>query len=294
MIQSMTGYAAAEHAADGACYALEIRSLNNRYLKLSVKLPEHLQFLEGDIDKLVRDRLARGSITYTLRVRANGGVAIQPVNEAALQQYLDQLSRVRLPDGVKRTIDLAVLAQLPGVCGAPVLDEASRETVRAIVVDLTSRALDTLIDMRCREGEVLHTDLCDACDAVRAHRAQIAVRVPVVVDEYHQRLKTRVAQLMQTGGFELEKEGLMREVAIYAERSDISEELARLDSHLDQFSKLCACDGRVGRTLDFLTQELLREANTISSKSNDAAITRDVVQMKGLIDRLREQVQNVE
>ena len=294
MIQSMTGYAAAEQAVDGACYALEIRSLNNRYLKVSVKLPEHLQFLEGDIDRIVRGRLARGSIAYTLRVRASGGVAVQPVNEMVLQQYMDQLSRVRLPDGVTGTIDLAALAQLPGVCGSPLLDEAARETARKIVADLTSRALESLIDMRRREGEDLCTDLCGACDAVRAHRAQIALRVPVVVEEYHQRLKTRVAQLMQSGGFELEKEGLMREVAIYADRCDISEELARLESHLDQFSKLCAGDGRVGRTLDFLTQELLREANTISSKSNDAAIARDVVQMKGLIDRLREQVQNVE
>lgn len=294
MIQSMTGYASAEHAADGVCYVLEIRSLNNRYLKLTTKLPEHLQFLEGDIEKLVRARLARGSIAYTLRIRADGGFAAQPINEAALQQYVDQLSRVRLPDGVQATLDLAGLAQLPGVGSATVLDETSRGTELAVVADLTKRALDVLVRMRCDEGEVLRTHLRDTCEAIRARKGDIMKRAPGVVDEYHQRLKTRVAMLMQAGGFELEQDGLMREVAIYAERCDISEELARLDSHVDQFSQLCERGERVGRTLDFLTQELLREANTIASKSNDTAITRDVVQIKGLIDRLREQVQNVE
>lgn len=294
MIQSMTGYGAAQHVSDGTSYALEIRSLNNRYLKVSVKLPDHLQFMESDIDKLVRSRLARGSVTYTLRVRSEGDVEPRPINLAALQRYVDRMACVRLPDGVRATIDLAAIVGLPGVCESPDLDDEARNCQLEVVTNLTNHAVDTLIKMRREEGQALHGELLKCCDMVGGRVAEITTHAPKVVNEYHERLKSRVATLMQAGGFELEAEGLMREVAIYAERCDISEEIARLTSHLDQFVNLCGQDSQVGRTLDFVCQEMLREANTIASKSNDAQIARNVVEIKGLIDRLKEQVQNVE
>jgi uncharacterized protein (TIGR00255 family) len=138
------------------------------------------------------------------------------------------------------------------------------------------------------------TDLYASLAGIRREVESVQGRAPMVVDEYHERLKARVGMLMQKGGFELQADGLMREVAIFAERCDIGEEINRLSSHLDQFVELCERGEQVGRTLDFLTQELLREANTIGSKSNDAVIARSVVTVKGLIDRLKEQVQNVE
>ncbi len=294
MIQSMTGYGAAQHVSDGASYALEIRSLNNRYLKVSVKLPDHLQFMESDIDKLVRSRLARGSVTYTLRVRSEGDVEPRPINLAALQRYVDRMASVRLPEGVKATIDLAAIVGLPGVFELPDLDDEERNRKLDVVTDLTNRAVDALIKMRLEEGQALHGELLKCCDMIGGCVAEITTHAPKVVNEYHERLKSRVATLMKAGGFELEAEGLMREVAIYAERCDISEEIARLTSHLDQFVNLCGRDNQVGRTLDFVCQEMLREANTIASKSNDAQIARNVVEIKGLIDRLKEQVQNVE
>ncbi len=294
MIQSMTGYGAAQHVIEGTSYALEIRSLNNRYLKLLVKLPDHLQFMESEIDKLVRSRLARGSVTYTLRVRRDGEMESRPINLAALQRYVDQMVRVRLPDGVKATIDLAAIVGLPGVCESPDLDEEERSRQLDDVRSLTNRAVDTLIEMRREEGQALHGELLKCCEMIVGRVAEIGTHAPKVVNEYHERLKSRVATLMQAGGFELQAEGLMREVAIYAERCDISEEIARLTSHLDQFVNLCDRDNQVGRTLDFVCQEMLREANTIASKSNDAQIARNVVEIKGLIDRLKEQVQNAE
>ncbi len=294
MIQSMTGYGAAQHVEDGVSYALEIRSLNNRYLKLSIKLPEHLQFLEGDVDKLLRSRLVRGSISYTLRVRSEGDVGLRSINPAAVQRYVEQLSEVQTPPGTAATVDLATIAMLPGVCDSPELNEGARQHQWDVVADLTNRAIDVLIAMRREEGQALRTDLLRCCEAIRVRLSECKARAPSVIEEYHERLKSRVAILMQSGGFELEAEGLMREVAVYAERCDISEEIARLGSHLDQFGGLCDREDQVGRTLDFLTQEMLREANTIASKSNDAAIARSVVEIKGLIDRLKEQVQNVE
>ncbi len=294
MIQSMTGYAGVQEVDAAVCYALELRSLNHRYLKLSIKLPEFLQFLEGDMDRVLRARLARGSVTFTLRVHSEGTSGVAPINVAALKHYVDQLSQVDLPTGVQGTVDLATAATLPGVCGSAAPDDDARDLQRKIVEALTHRALDDLIAMRRKEGDVLAEDLRGSCDAVRALLARVEVRAPNVVDEYHARLKTRVETLLKGGGLELETDGLMREVAIFAERCDISEEIARLRSHLDQFAQLCERGEQVGRTLDFLNQELLREANTIASKSNDAEIARSVVEIKGWIDRLREQAQNVE
>jgi len=293
MIVSMTGYGAAQHTENGVCHALELRSVNNRYLKLSIKLPEHLQFAESDIDKLLRRRLSRGTVSYTVRIRSDASM-LKPVNVAALQRYVDELSKVRLPAGVQPVIDLAAVASMPGVSDSTDMDDEAKGRYVELLKELTNRGLNALMDMRREEGRTLHNDLLGCGEAVRKHLASIAERAPGVVDEYRERLRSRVATLMQGGGFQLEADGLLREVAVFAERCDISEEINRLTSHLDQFVEVCNRDEQVGRTLDFLAQEMLREANTIGSKSNDAAIARNVVEIKGLIDRLKEQVQNVE
>jgi len=294
MILSMTGYGAAEHVEDGISYALELRSLNHRYFKLLIKLPEHLQFAEPTVEKMLRSRLGRGSVSCVLRARSDGLADTGTINVAAMQQYLDQMSKVKLPKGITATIDLGMVANLPGVCQPPDVDEEMQQRQLKMIEDLTCRAADALLEMRRGEGQALRADITGICDAVRKQLSSIQHRAPQVIEEYHERLHARVNTLMQRGGFELEADGLMREVAIYAERCDISEELARLHAHLDQFVELCDRKEPVGRTLDFLAQELLREANTIGSKSNDAVIARSVVEIKGLIDRLKEQVQNVE
>jgi uncharacterized protein (TIGR00255 family) len=187
-----------------------------------------------------------------------------------------------------------MLAGMPGVCESPAATEELRPRQWEIIERLTNSVLDSVAAMRREEGESLRRDLLSFCGAIRERLSTVTARAPTVIDEYHQRLRTRVSALLKTAELELESETLSREVAVFAERCDISEELSRLSSHLDQFAELCDREEQVGRTLDFLTQELLREANTIASKSNDAVIVRNVVEIKGLIDRLREQVQNVE
>lgn len=294
MILSMTGYGAAQAEEGGVSFALEIRSVNNRYLKVTIKLPEHLQFAEAEIDRLVRNRIARGTVTLTFRQRSDASAVAKSLNLEALQQYVDLLSKVRASDGAATTIDLATVAQLPGVADPGGLDDAQRQRRLEVLLDLTGRGLDAMIAMRREEGRALHAELLSHSAAIRTELDAIAERAPVVVEEYHERLRTRVATLMQAGGFELAADGLMREVAVFAERCDIAEEVSRLRSHLDQFAELCDRGEQVGRTLDFLAQEFLREANTIASKSNDARIARGVVQVKAMIDRVKEQVQNVE
>lgn len=294
MIHSMTGYAAVQRVQEGACYVLEVRSLNNKYLKLSIKVPENLQFLESEMERIVRGRLARGSVALALRVRSEAGGGAVPINAAALQRYVQELVAVPLPPDIATSMDLGMLASLPGVCEVPPIDDASREQVLGLATDLTNQALDVMVEMRQREGNTLRAELTSCCNEIRERVGLVATRAPLVIDEYHERLRARVETLMKSSRLELESEGLMREVALYAERSDINEEVSRLRSHLDQFEELCEGGKPVGRTLEFLTQELLREANTIASKSGDTAIARSIVEVKGLIDRLREQVQNVE
>lgn len=290
---SMTGYGSARASENGTCRDIEIRGVNNRYLKLSIKLPDHLQFAESEVDRLLRSKLARGSVTLTLRMRTEAG-SVPPLDLGLLQQYVSALSQMRLPAGIQPVIDLATVASLPGVAGTNDLDEDARRREVETILALTSKALDAMLAMRRDEGRTLRTDLLGCCDGIRGRLAGIGERAPGVVTEYRDRLRTRVAALMQGGGFELEADALCREVAIYAERCDIGEEIQRLTSHLGQFLELCDRGEQVGRTMDFLAQEMLREANTIGSKSNDAAIARNVVEIKGLIDRVKEQVQNVE
>jgi len=294
MIESMTGFGAAARVEGELSYALEIRSVNHRYLKLTIKLPDALQHAEILIDKAVRQRVARGSVICTLRVRGAADSASFPINVKALQSYVNQLVRVDVDAKVQPTIDLAALTALPGVCALPEADDEFRAHQAEIVESLCTRAMDALVAMRREEGRVLRGVVRDCCEQIRAEVEAIGVRAPGVIDEYYKRLRSRVEILLKQGGVELEADALAREVAVYAERCDISEEITRLRSHLGQIGELCDSGAPVGRTLDFLTQELLREANTIASKSNDAAITRGTVVVKGLIDRIKEQVQNVE
>lgn len=294
MIVSMTGYGTAQQTHDDVSYAAEVRSVNGRYLKLSIKLPEHLQFAESEVDKLLRKRLARGTVTFALRIRTEGANATRSLNMAALQGYVDQLTKIKLPDSVRPMIGLATLATLPGVAEQLEPDDDARARLLEAIINVAGDAVGALLDMRRDEGRSLAEDLSACTDRIREELAAVQDRAPSVIHEYHDRLKARVATLTQTAQLELDSEALMREVAIYADRCDIAEEVSRMGSHLDQFADLCGRGDKVGRTLDFLAQELLREANTIGSKSNDTAVARSVVEIKGLIDRLKEQVQNVE
>lgn len=294
MILSMTGYGSAQLVHDGVCYAVEIRAVNNRYLKLAIKLPEHLQFAEAAIDRLLRKRLLRGTVTFALRVRSDGAPVSRVINMAALQAYVDQLAAITASGDTNTTIDLATLATIPGISESPEFDESQKDAQLAVLAQVAGAALDALMAMRSEEGKALRADLDDNVAQVRTELKNVSSRAPLVVTDYNERLKSRVAQLLQSAKLDLDQESLIREVAVFADRCDISEEISRLGSHLDQFGDLCGRGEQVGRTLDFLTQEMLREANTIGSKANDGALARSVVLIKGLIDRVKEQVQNIE
>lgn len=293
MIVSMTGFgdAAAENA--GVHYAVEIRSLNNRYFKSVIKLPDNVSGLEPELETVLRANLGRGSITYILKMRMDSAEAAYHINTDALKSYLEQLQAVKGLDRLV-TIDLASLVSLPGVCQEPrdESDEISKhgDTIR----ELTKKAIAKLNSMRDREGKSLFDELMKHVNVIAASLVEIEKRAPLVIEDYHKRLTQRVAQLMSKAELRVNEGDLIKEVAVFAERADIAEEIQRLSHHLKAFEDACRKDEHAGRKLDFITQEMLREANTIASKANDATIARHIVEIKGAIDRVKEQVQNVE
>jgi uncharacterized protein (TIGR00255 family) len=293
MIVSMTGFGDATAERDGTHYAVEIRSLNNRFFKPVIKLPENVSGLEPELEVMLREALGRGSITYILKMRLDSAEAAYHINTEALKAYLEQLQQVKGLDRLV-TIDLASLVQLPGVCQEPRDETDEIATHGAAIKELSARAIVKLNAMREREGESLFKELMKHVAVIAASLAEIQKRAPFVIDDYHKRLTQRVNQLMQKAELRVNESDLIKEVAVFAERADIAEEIQRLTHHLKAFEDACRESEHAGRKLDFITQEMLREANTIASKANDATIARHIVEIKGAIDRLKEQVQNVE
>ncbi len=293
MIVSMTGFGDAAAERNGTHYSIEIRSLNNRFFKPVIKLPENVSGLEPELETLLREKLGRGSITYILKMRVDSAEAAYHINLPALKAYLEQLREVKGLDSLVQ-IDLASLVQLPGVCQEPRDETDEIDRHGQAVRELSEKAIAKLIAMREREGQALFTDLMKHGSVIAASLAEIEKRAPFVIDEYHRRLSQRVNELLSRAQLQVSQIDLLKEVAVFAERADISEEIQRLRSHLDAFEHACRTGEHAGRKLDFISQEMLREANTIASKANDAKIAEHIVEIKGAIDRLKEQVQNVE
>ena len=297
MIHSMTGFGEASAGANGIGFSLELRSLNNKFFKLSCRLPDELAGLEAELEQALRKRVARGSFVLTMKLKIDDERAASDVNENVLLSYLDHLETVRSKVHDQAVnIDLTQLLALPGVL-QPAVDEGKIiEEARPIVQDLLGQALSKLKQMRTVEGVSLAEDLSKQLQVIMDRLAVIGERAPLVIDEYHDKLSKRVGELLAKAELKVSEPDLLKEVAIFADRADISEEITRLTGHVDQFREVLAAkaDEPAGRTLDFLAQEMLRESNTIGSKCNDAQISRCVVELKSAIDRIKEQVQNVE
>lgn len=292
MLRSMTGFGTATETVDGCRFVIEARAVNGRYLKCHIRLPEEFQGLEQGLEEIVSRSLDRGTVTVTVRVSGTSPDSGAVLDAQALDRYIEQIKPVSDKHGL--SIQIADMLELPGVL-IPQVDDESRGRVVAIMHALLQQACDELDVMRCREGETLQHDLQGSLDEIREALEFIRDRSPVVVKLYEERLRQRMESLLSTVGATVADEDVVREVAIFAERSDIAEEIIRLGGHLDHFQELMESEAGdpVGRTLDFLSQEMLRESNTIGSKCLDSDVSRRIVLIKGAIDRLKEQVQNV-
>ena len=289
-MHSMTGYGRAFREIEGRQLTVELKSVNHRFLDVSVRAPRSLMFLEDAVRKQIGARLSRGHVdvflTYrNLRTDARR-VAVDRALFEAYAKALDGVADLGLRDD--RT--LMGIARMPDVLTVTEAEE-DQEAVLNLLGQALSEALDQLCAMRAREGEAIRRDLAGRVDAIERMTGEIGARYPETVAEYTERLRAAVRELM---GGEVDETRLMMEVAVMADRSAIAEELVRLGSHVRQLRGLFASGEPVGRRVDFIIQELNREVNTVSSKSQDIPITRLTVDMKAEIEKLREQVQNIE
>jgi uncharacterized protein (TIGR00255 family) len=292
MIRSMTGYGRREAAWKGGSVSAEIRAVNHRFCEVQVRLPRHLTALEEGIKKLVQSGCARGHIDVIVTVSGHvEGKRTASLDRALATQYYSLLRQLQRELRVTGTVDLALLVGLRDVI--VVTEEAKPDrAVPSLVKRTVKGALADLDAMRRREGNALAKDLKERLAIIAGERAKVAVRAPHVVEDAMERMRQRVAKLL-AGGVP-DQARLSQELAHFADRCDVSEELARLDSHLTQFDTLLGSREPVGRTMDFLLQEMGREINTIGSKANDAAITGHVITVKGELEKIREQIQNIE
>jgi uncharacterized protein (TIGR00255 family) len=293
MLRSMTGFGSAAGKVGEVEYAVEVRSVNNRYFKAAMKLPEVWAAAEGEFEQALRARVSRGTVMLTVRMKIPDEKAACRVNTAALASYVEQIKVVQIEANPTLRVDLGAMLLLPGVCEPPPLEEMCRAT-RDGLMALLEKALDGLMGMRRKEGEALKADLSSNCRTIEERLQVVTAKAPRVVKGYHQRLAARVQELVQAGNIQVEPDSLAREVAVFAERCDVAEEVTRLAEHVKQFRLAIDSPEPSGRKLEFIAQEMLREANTIASKANDAEIAHAVVDIKTAIDRLKEQVQNAE
>jgi len=289
----MTGCGSGDSSDGASTCRVEVRCVNNRYLKFSLRSREGFAALEARIEAAVRGRVRRGAVQMTLDVRGAAAPPLRTIDGDQLEAYLGQLGAFCSRHDLAPPESVDALLGLPGILADSLPAADALERTWPLVSQALEQALDRLDAMRRAEGDALARDMRGTCGAVRGCVAAIRARVPAMLDDHRRRLAERVGRVLAGQGVALGDAEVAREIALLADRADIAEELVRLESHIDQFEKLLGEDSP-GRSLDFLTQELAREANTIASKSPDVEIAHAVVDMKTRIERLREMVQNVE
>ena len=287
---SMTGYGRAMCEVDGRQLTVELKSVNHRFLDLSFRMPRNLMFLEDEARKAIGARLARGHVDVFMTYRnLRSDARTVQIDRALFDAYAQALDAVA-DAGLRDDRSLMGVARMPDVMIVTEAEE-DQEALRALLKQTIGQALDQLVAMREREGVSMSEDLNRKVDAIEKMTAQIETRYPETVAEYTARLRASIEELI---GQNVDETRLLTEVAVMADRSAIAEETVRLRSHIQQLRECFKSAEPIGRRLDFLVQELNREVNTISSKSQDIPITRLAVDCKAEIEKLREQLQNVE
>jgi uncharacterized protein (TIGR00255 family) len=291
----MTGFGRAEAVGDSVTVTVEARSVNHRHLDIALRLPRALAATEMDARRLIQSRLERGRVEVAVQLAPAPGQSLQQIaiDAALAAQYVAQARELGQAVGLDGDVTLAWVLERPGVMR--LVQEAETPTASVawpVLADVLGRALDELVTSRAVEGEALGTEFQTLHAALRAQVDAVAARTPAALARYQERLRERIAALL--GETVVDPARLMTEVAIWAEKTDVREELTRLSAHLDQLQALLDKGGPVGRALDFLIQELNREVNTIGSKADDLEWSQAALAAKGIIEKMREQAQNLE
>ena len=293
-MKSMTGYGRGDSSAKGVQLAVEISSVNRRQVEVAVSLPNELDSLEADLRKIVLASVARGRVSGRVTLQRPSGKANRSIliNEAQAEAYKKALAKLADGMGLRDDLSLETILRLPGVMEAGE-DEVDPVAMLPTLKRALGQALGQLQDMRSKEGANLERDLAKRLASLRRITKRVAKRAPKVVEHHRTRLLERLAKA-DIDVADADDERFLREVVYFTDRSDISEELTRLESHFDQVDGCLISNEPVGRKLDFLAQEMFREVNTIGSKANDSEISQEVVTLKTELEKIREQVQNVE
>jgi uncharacterized protein (TIGR00255 family) len=292
MLKSMTAYGRAESLKGTIEFIVEIRSGNYRYREIVPRIPQSLQPFEDRIRPIVTSRLKRGRIEISIQIKDNGDKGLKlELNRPLVKAYGNILNELNKELGYKQAIDLSFFSQLKDSIIVK-QDSVDLEKIWPDLKDVIDKALLSLDIMRINEGKALEKDFLERLDRIGAYIDEIRNRAEVTVETYRDKLRQRIHQLIEDS--EINEDRLMQEVAFMAERSDVTEELIRVGSHLEQFRNYMNQDDVIGRRLDFILQEMNREVNTIGSKAADSFISHRVVEIKAELEKLREQIQNVE
>ena len=292
MIKSMTGFGRGNYEESGRSFVIEIKSVNHRYLDVNVKMPRAMISLEERIRKAISETISRGKIdVFVTQNNYEKEDMVASFNEHLADSYVKCLQEIKERYSVRDDISVSLIAKFPDVISLQ-KDEQDLEDIWKTAEVPLKMAIEALVSMREREGEKLKEDIVTRCNNVAELVKKVELRAPLVVKEYKERLEQRLKDLINDAV--IDENRIAMEIAIFADRSNIDEEIVRLKSHLAQMIDNTQLEEPVGRKLDFILQELNRETNTIGSKANDAELVQIVLNMKNEIEKIREQVQNIE
>jgi len=294
MIRSMTGFGRAELAGETLSITVEARSVNHRHLDIGVRLPNAFAGLDTDIRRIVQGRLDRGRIDVSVQMSPLSSQSARTVriDTALAQRYVEQARQLAREIGIAADVELGWVLERPGVLEQTDTPPAEAAVVWPLVADALGRALDELVDRRSAEGAALASELRALGGALASVLGQMTSRAPVAAARREERLRERMAALLAATG--VDEGRIATEVAVWATKTDVTEELARLRVHLEEFGLMLDKGGSVGRQFDFLLQEMNREVNTVASKADDLELSQAALGAKGLLEKIREQVQNLE
>ena len=287
----MTGYGKSNMSKNLREYQVEIKSVNHRYLDVSIKMPRSLSYLEEEIKKVVSTKVTRGKIDVYITFNNNSleGRDIK-INTEIARMYIKELRNLAESEGIVADIPVTEISKLPDVL--TIQNNQDDETIKNELLEVSSKAIDNLVDMRKVEGEKIAQDLLVRIQDIEEKVKKISSLSTGLIEEYVVKLNTRIKDLLQDQ--EIDEARLAQEVVIYADKCSIEEEVTRLNSHIYQFRELLNSNEAMGKKLDFMIQEMNRETNTIGSKANNLEITNEVINMKTQLENIREQVQNIE
>jgi len=294
MLLSMTGFGESHCQENGLAVSVEVRAINSRFFKLALRSSEGYAALEPHIEETVRRVIHRGTIQVALRVERLRAAEDYRLNVEVLERYRNQLEELKRHWDLKEEISLKSLLPLEGVVNEESMILHDAEADWPVIGRTLQAALEHLGRMRAEEGRAMAADLAANCRSVAASLDQVETRSPQAVEDYRVRLHEKLQKILEKYSVLLDPSDLIKEVSFFADRTDISEEIVRLRSHVEQFLSTMELPESSGRKLEFLTQEMVREANTIGSKANDVEIARQVIEIKTAIERIREMIQNIE